>query len=377
MSAQYTYNIHNIVTLESEVDLPELARFLIEDQVSYPMMRVRIAQPGMDDKPAIPSAGDTRFTRYDEGFGRFGFAADIEIGDRIEVVASPILRRSPHVLYTNLVEPILRWRFVELGYVLVHGACIAYGDQAYLVTARTDTGKTTTVLRILDKQRRLSDRGAFISDDLTILAPDGTVMNYPKPLTISYHTVKAVNSPLLSWYERLALVWQSRIHSRSGRRFAFLLTKTGLPMATLNTLAQLVVPPPKYHVRRLVPTAKLARAAKLAGMFVIERGGNGETELNGDEAVDILLSNCEDAYGFPPYHDIESFLNRPNGSDLRPIERDIVASALAGRPAVLLRSSKLDWGQRIQAKVNQRLGTGNVDTSRSTLPAGMAVVQSA
>ena len=98
-----------------------------------------------------------------------------------------LVGRSPHVLYTNVVEPILRWRIVEQGYALIHGACLVDGEDAYLITARTDTGKTTTVLKLLD-----SCPYEFISDDLTLVAPDGTVLPYPKPLTISNHTLHAV-----------------------------------------------------------------------------------------------------------------------------------------------------------------------------------------
>ena len=50
------------------------------------------------------------------------------VGHRIEVVASPLLRRSPHVLYTNVVEPILRWTLVSKSYALVHAACFADGE---------------------------------------------------------------------------------------------------------------------------------------------------------------------------------------------------------------------------------------------------------
>ena len=85
------------------------------------------------------------------------------------MLATAFLARSPHVLYTNIVEPLLRWTFVEKGFALVHGACLAFGDDAYLVTARTDTGKTTTMLRVLDSQPGCS----FISDDLTLVSPEG------------------------------------------------------------------------------------------------------------------------------------------------------------------------------------------------------------
>ena len=83
----------------------------------------------------------SRTIRYTEGLAGFGFGVEIsQVGERIEVIASPLLQRSPHVLYTNVVEPILRWTFASKGYALVHAACFADGDHAVMLTARTDTG---------------------------------------------------------------------------------------------------------------------------------------------------------------------------------------------------------------------------------------------
>ena len=209
----------------------------------------------------------------------------------------------------------------------MHGACLAVGEDAFLVTARTDTGKTTTSLRMLD-----SDPYSFLSDDLTLVSPDGRVLTYPKPLTISRHTLSAVKTPLLSRRERLGLVVQSRLHSRSGRRFALILARTHLPAATINAVVQMLVPPPKYHVERLVPDVEVAPEAQPAGMVVIERGGEGEVAPRRAAALDTLMRNCEDAYGFPPYAAIEGSLRSRNGTDLKEVERAIVASALSAVP---------------------------------------------
>ena len=84
------------------------------------------------------------------------------------------------------------------------------------------------------------------------------MLTYPKPLTISRHTLHAVKTPVLNRRERLGLVVQSRLHSRSGRRFALLLAKTHAPAATINAITQILVPPPKFHVDRLVPGVRLA-----------------------------------------------------------------------------------------------------------------------
>ena len=164
------------------------------------------------------------------------------------------------MLYTNVVEPILRWQLVGLGHALVHAACFADGDDAFLVTALTDTGKTTTMLKVLDG----SDL-RFVSDDLVIMSPDGVVRSFPKPLTISAHTVHALRDTMLTLGERLALIPQSRVHSREGRRLAFWLTKHRLPVASINALIQLVIPPPKYHVQRLVRDVQSAEAAASQG----------------------------------------------------------------------------------------------------------------
>ena len=211
-----------------------------------------------------------------------------------------------------MVEPILRWTFASKGYALVHAACFADGDQAVMLTARTDTGKTTTALKLLDHFPY-----SFLSDDLTIVCPDGRVLAYPKPLTISRHTVAAVKTPLLSRRERIKLIPQSRLHSRTGRRFAFILAKMRIPAATLNAVVQRVIPPPKYDIERLVPTARVAPEARSPGWSIIERDADFEQELDPTRPWRSCSTNCEDAFGFPPYSEIVGFLHGLNGHDLK------------------------------------------------------------
>ncbi|HZO60197.1 MAG TPA: glycosyltransferase [Solirubrobacterales bacterium] len=377
--SSFSYDIHGIVTVTSEVRLPELHRFMVPEVLSRPTIRVRIghlrgqnnghvshngnghrhnghhlngngangngAGADAEVEHGFPELGHVkaRTLRYTEGMGGFGFGVEIsQVGERVEVLAAPLLQRSPHVLYTNVVEPILRWTFASKGYALVHAACFADGDHAFMVTARTDTGKTTTTLKLLDHFPY-----SFLSDDLTIVCPDGRVLAYPKPLTISRHTVHAVKTPLLSRRERIKLVPQSRLHSRSGRRFAMVLAAMRIPAATLNAVVQRMIPPPKYDIDRLIPTARVAPEAKIAGLVIIQREGDYEVQMETDEALAILRENCEDAFGFPPYSKIEEFLQGMNGHDLKVAERDIVTSAFGSVPATLIASSTMDWWQRL------------------------------
>ena len=288
--------------------------------------------------------GHRRTLQYVEGRRGLGFGIAIEVGDQIEVLATPFLKHSPHVLYTNVVEPIMRWLLASKGYALVHGACFANDGEAMMVTAQTDTGKTTTCLKLLDRHPY-----SFLSDDLTILCADGRVLGYPKPLTISRHTLHAVNAPLLSRRQRIGLVLQSRIHSRTGRRFAFVIAGMKIPAASVNALVQRIIPPPKYQIDRLVPSAEVAPEAQLRTLVVIERGHDREESLPADRATAILMENCEDAFGFPPYAHIEEFLQGLNGTNLKLSERAVVESALSTVSASVIGSSTMDWWRRLPA----------------------------
>jgi len=346
-----SYNIHDIITIASEGVLPELEPFRVELPIEKPTIRVQVGQPHRKTK----ENNHASYLRYREAFGSLGFDISLEIGETINVVACPSLLLSPHVLYTNVIEPLLRWTFVRKGYALVHGATIAFGDAAYMITARTDTGKTTTLLKILACQRRDNDCAAFISDDMTLISPAGIALTYPKPLTISYHTLRAVNADTLTFGEKLSLPIQSRIHSRSGRQVAFWIRNSALPAATINMVAQMLVPPPKYFVNKLVPQAKLAKAGTLTGIFIIERGEESIHSVAPDEALETLLKNCEDAYGFPPYEVLKDFLYHQDGIDLREKEQTIISQALGQLPATVFRSSNLDWWRQIPAYVNEKV----------------------
>ena len=64
------------------------------------------------------------------------------------------------------------------------------------------------------------------------------------------------------------------------------------------------------------------------------------------------------------YSAIEGFLRRRNGTDLRDVEREIVAHALVGLPATLLRSETMDWWTRLPGVVSQWNGNGNGQPGR-------------
>ena len=79
---------------------------------------------------------------------------------------SPLLARSKHVVYTNVVEALLRFVLVYKGSCCCTRPRSSWAARRVMLSARTDTGKTGTILRLLREHR-----GRFLSDDMTSSTP--------------------------------------------------------------------------------------------------------------------------------------------------------------------------------------------------------------
>ena len=363
-SYKFSYDIHGIIRIQSKYRLPELGYFRV-DALSKPAdIVVDVHQPDASNGPV------RKKVHYQDGLGSFGFEMHIEYGKQIWVTVSRLVSLSPHVLYTNVIEALLRWTFVQKGYVLIHAACMSFNGRAMLVTAKTDTGKTSTL--ILTTMNNPDCH--FLSDDMTILSPDGTVHSYPKPMTISFHTLHAAKTAPLPLLNRIALQVQSRLHSKSGRKVGLTLSHSTFPAATLNTLVQMLIPPPKYMVDKLIPGVQFAKTSKLSNALVIERGPEGEHSMTHDEILQELIVNAEDAYGFPPYPIIGRELFMWGDKDLHDVERDIVSRALINAPAQLARSSSFGWWKRIPVIMGSAPRTAILSEAKESAPKPVGVL---
>ena len=117
--------------------------------------------------------GHKRTLRYTEGSaGSASASRSSRSASASRSSPSPLLQRSPHVLYTNVVEPILRWTVREQGLrARARRLLRATATDAFMVTAQTDTGRRPRRLKLLDHYPY-----SFLSDDLTIVCPDGRVL---------------------------------------------------------------------------------------------------------------------------------------------------------------------------------------------------------
>lgn len=346
------YDIHGLLTVASVVRLDELEAFRtnhsgpcdIEIRRGHFGNHRARARARVTQYAAVPAVA------YEEHLGRLGSDFLVEMGDSIQVTVGPLLVASPHVLYTNVVEALLRFVLVSRGRVLLHSACLDLNGTGVLLSARTDTGKTGTVLRLL------REGGAgFLSDDMTIISPDGSAMSFPKPLTISQHTLRAVNAGDLTKAEWRRLRVQSRLHSKEGRGVGSWLGDHNLPIMSLNAVTQWVVPPPKYTVQRLVPCADTT-GVSVSDLFVIERGEHNLARIPAEALVDELIENTDDAYGFPPFRYFAPALEVAGHGyeELRARERLLLTQAMEGVVARRLATPDFSWWEHIAYLTNRQ-----------------------
>jgi putative flippase GtrA len=359
----YRYSLPGVAAIGSQVPLPELEYFRAQWVGNDPDIQIRVGAVG--GRRPLPRAVVTQLSSppafgYREHLGRLGANFRVELGDPIEVVVSPSLSRSPHVVYTNILEALLRFVAVSRGVMLLHSACVELDGVGMLISAKTDTGKTGTVLRLV------REMGAkFLSDDMTVLYPDGRVGCFPKPLTISNHTLQAVESDELTPREWRKLRLQSRLHSKEGREFALVLSHLNLPIMAVNALTQRLIPPPKYAVDRLL-SCEIIPESKACELFVIERGEYAMGEVSIEDSLSTLMANTEDAYQFPPFRQLAPsiVIGEDDHMALREKERRILESAVGGIRARRISTPDFTWADEIR----RLLGP---DSANGTLVSGL------
>jgi putative flippase GtrA len=350
---RYRYDIAGTVTIGSQILLPELeffrAQWVADGDVDIAVRVGDVGNRRPRRRAAMTEHANPAVLRYEEHLGRFGANFRVELGEPINIVVGPLLARSPHVVYTNIIEALLRFVMVTRGRMLLHSACVSLDGVGVMLSALTDTGKTATVLRLLRDHG-----GLFLSDDMTVIDPYGGAVCFPKPLTISSHTLRAVQANDLTPKEWRRLQWQSRLHSKGGRSLALTLSRFNLPIMAVNAITQMLVPPPKYTVDRLVP-CRLGSSTRVSELFIIERGAPRVAGLDRVTTLERMIENTDDAYGFPPFRYLAPAITMAGHGyqELRQREREILASFLCHVNTRVVASETFGWADEIPRLLNR------------------------
>jgi len=350
----YYYNIHDIIKVQSDAILYELEYFKSKE----------FENSDLSIKTLDSLAGGLRFSRkimqdrsnnsdkilYTEHLGSAGAQFSIEFGQRIEVTINKLISRSKHVLYVNIVEPLLRFLFISRGFILLHSACLDKSESGLLLSAPPDTGKTTTVLKCV------KNGFSFLSDDMTIIKLPNQALCFPKPMTISSHTFKTAVSVSNTRDTDSSMRVRSLIHSKTGRAFMHKLGKLNVPIFTINTIGQSIIRPPKYSINSILQDAKIKKDTKIHNLYFLEREGNNFIPLDTTSALDLAVENSDDAFIFPPYAELLKYIavNGRTAFELLEDEKKLLRTFLSGISCFMVKSETRAWFNMISKSTENK-----------------------
>jgi hypothetical protein len=352
----YYYNIHNIVKVKSEVLLYELEYFASNEFAdSDIVINVKDSiTSGIHFKRILIPDPDYHKVKYSEHFGRLGAQFSMEFSDKVNITINKLITASRHVIYVNLVEPILRFLLISKGFVLLHSACLDIRGHGILLSAPPDTGKTTTVLKCVKYGF------SFLSDDMTIVRLPNEAICFPKAMTISAHTYKTATTVADNDHDKIEYKLRSLIHSKIGRQFMHKLANYNVPIFTINTIGQAIIKPPKFKIENLLQSVTIQEQTRVKTLYFLERGGDEQTEeVPTNIALRKAIENSDDAFLFPPYADLIHHINigGKTAKELLQEERDILEKFLTGVNCRIIKSNKRAWYQMViesaQLKVNK------------------------
>jgi len=354
----YCYNIHDIVKVKSEVSLYELEYFA-SNEFADPDLVINVKKTipsGLHFKRTLIPDPNPEYhkVKYSEHFGRFGAQFSIEFTDKVSIAVNKLITASRHVIYVNLVEPILRFLLISKGFVLLHSACIDIKGHGLLFSAPPDTGKTTTVLKCI------KNGFSFLSDDMTIVRLPNEAMCFPKAMTISAHTYKTATTVADNDHDKIQYKLRSLVHSKQGRQFMHKLANYNVPIFTLNTVGQAIIKPPKFKIENLLQSVTIQEKTRVKSLYFLERGSDEQIEeVPTKVALNKAIENSDDAFLFPPYADLIHHINigGKTAKELLEQEKSMLEKFLTEVKCLVIKSNKRAWYQMVvetaQPKVNK------------------------
>lgn len=173
------YSIHDLLTVQSDVDLPIPGYFRTENG-GKPDISVEVGPINVE----APPRGKKKRKDYAVWRHAGSLVFDYEVLDlklmvgtvdgQTEIRATErfVGRSKAHI--NTLVKLLVQLKLLDEGYTFVHAGAVSMGGEAVLIPALGSTGKTYTTLSLVD-----GEDSFFMSDDLVILGREGDVLCYP------------------------------------------------------------------------------------------------------------------------------------------------------------------------------------------------------
>lgn len=170
----------------------------------------------------------------------------------------------------GIVTFLLEIKLLQKGYTLLHSGAICKGENAYLLSAWSEMGKSSTIFGLAKKEKI-----KVLGDDKIILSKDGTVYSFPEKAGIFFHS-KNVKNLKLPFSKKIELSLKYMV-------------------AKLPPLYLYIDPNLRIDLSKI---AKVGEKGKLKEIFFLEWGKKGTSRLEKEIAIrKILASTLQCLFG--------------------------------------------------------------------------------
>jgi len=324
------YDVHGLIKIKSNLKLPIPSYFEV-GCVENP--DVEILMQGLDfKKPGGNKVMRIGYYYWFDG-ARLRFlhpaGARLELDDlsgRPKVrLNSRFKRFGSDTALEFLVDRLLLVKLAQQGCAFVHAGAVEWNGSSALIVAPPDFGKTSTVLSLVGSGAKL------LGDDHVILTPDGKIMCYPRPQTVSPQTLTGNVVKPLGFHKR----WLAKM----GFLYAVYLRIFGSPAEKREISSEFIV-------------------RESEGRFAFTLDGFAENErmnpVSKEKIVESMVLPMPFMSGFPDsYADIYFYLT---GEPIWPIlerMRDVVRRSLGNIGCFSVKGPSLaSWPSIIGRKLN-------------------------
>ena len=265
MNIQY-FNLHNLVTLKTNLNL-NIPSYFKTDKVQNPNIEFIQEEFRVNSNNKVRTRNFYYWTENKKLYIDYNLPFinaravinDLNSKTKIQVTKD-------FLKYSRIgipIRAIIQLKLIQKGYSLIHAGCLNYDGESILIVAPRDSGKTSTILSLLNNKNK------FMSDDLTIISDTKIAYSYPEQIDVSAHTltngiVEPYKGKIGSNYFLTLLL---------GRLFDIELTQ-----------------------KRNIPSDLISKLGKISKVFILTGGNNSEgiKIINKDETVRKIFTSTTD-----------------------------------------------------------------------------------
>ena len=309
-----TYNLHGLI-LKSNVHICS-SHYLVEDYLSSEG-DIHVYVGNFPTPKEIVSENETFFWRPRLVLRNLSSKPSI-------IYYKPHIRSRFGRKFRKLFSEILKLKFLEMDKTLLHSACVVNGQNAILIIAPAETGKTLTTLRLLKQGYH------FLSDDY-LLTDGSSVFSMINGLTIhSYHADFLKFSQIKKLEVKI-------------RDFISYLPIISLVIGEYKLRAS--------ELSKFIKNVKIIDKAKISKLVFLEYGPEGILEIDTEEAL-RRLKVIGNAHIHPWENEIllqyAYYFNYPDFEKMRAKEYEIYKRVINSSEGIyLIRSRERNFSKLI------------------------------